>query len=188
MAMHAVYYKPEPRDVTNDPLPLCYECNRTATRWVRSAQRKFSAPRCYLHMVKVVRILTKQGATDIEVTLIGPKPEGLPPSVVTGTMPDDDRLEVPIPELEGIDLILMARDLLTGALGSHDTSAVEGDGLTDVAARYVEGRIGREMNEREQIYLELACSIARSALREAKRDALLETQQALHSPMMAGVR
>ncbi len=74
----------------DQPLPTCYDCDRPATRWVRSTSADFSAPRCYWHANTTALGLKNAGHTDVEVTRIGPEPEGLPPSAVTGTMPGDE--------------------------------------------------------------------------------------------------
>jgi hypothetical protein len=188
MATHGLWINPTPRDVTKNPLPTCMRCEMTrnrirpATRGVESHEKRFRTVACSLCAIEITRLLLRQGATDVNTFSIGA------PSVQHPDLPVMTDADLR-PTIDGIDVAQLAYDLLTGALGSHRKSATQTrEGLATVVALDLEQRTARELTEAELMDVDFACSLAQSREREAKRAALLETQRALHSPMMAGAR
>lgn len=157
--------------VIQQPAPTCYQCQtRLATQWISSRSARFSAPRCDACGQETVDYFASIGA-DVRVELIG------------------SARMVERPEIDGIDLVQLGREILHGVVGDYDLGAVHRSRVELVKAMrdQVERRTGIECSDRQMAEIDYAASLARTTEREASDAALRTAQTALHQPLMRGI-
>lgn len=83
------------------------------------------------------------------------------------------------PEIEGVLLVTLGKDIVSGAVGEYDAVATRPE-LVAALTTEVERRIGVGLTDAQQALVEHAASLAMSAIREAKRVAADEHAARVH--------